>query len=64
MTRIGRLARSTFDLFGILKGIVDANPAQQEEASRRRAQYATLQELAHSYNLDISTIGGARCPAW
>ena len=117
VTRIDRLARSTFDLFGIVKRIVDAGarfrslaepwadtsnstgrlmlavlggladverdlirtrtaegrsrakargkhmgrppsltPAQQKEATRRRAQGATLQELAHSYNVGISTI--------
>ena len=117
VTRIDRLARSTFDLFGIVKRIVDAkaqfrsmaepwadtgtstgrlmlavlggladverdlirtrtaegrsrakaqgrpmgrppalNPSQQKEATRRRAQGATLQELAHSYNVGISTI--------
>ena len=32
------------------------NPAQQKEATKRRAQGATLQELAHSYNVGISTI--------
>jgi DNA invertase Pin-like site-specific DNA recombinase len=32
------------------------NPAQRKEATRRRAQGATLQELAHSYNVGISTI--------
>jgi len=31
-------------------------PAQQKEATRRRAQGATLQELAHGYNVGISTI--------
>ena len=117
VTRIDRLARSTFDLFGIVKRIVDAKaqfrslaepwadtgtstgrlmlavlggladverdlirtrtaegrsrakaqgqhmgrppaltPAQQKEASRRRAQGATLDELARSYNVGISTI--------
>jgi DNA invertase Pin-like site-specific DNA recombinase len=117
VTRIDRLARSTFDLFGIVKRIVDAkaqfrslaepwadtgtstgrlilavlgglanverdlirtrtaegrnrakaqgkpmgrpptlNPSQQKEAIRRRAQGATLQELAKSYNVGISTI--------
>jgi DNA invertase Pin-like site-specific DNA recombinase len=117
VTRIDRLARSTFDLFGIVKRIVDAkaqfrslaepwadtgtstgrlmlavlggladverdlictrtaegrsrakaegkpmgrpptlNPSQQKEASQRRAQGATLKELAHSYNVGISTI--------
>src|SRR5215470_3597854 len=117
VTRIDRLARSTFDLFGIVKRIVDAKaqfrslaepwadtgsstgrlmlavlggladverdlirtrtaegrsrakaqgkhmgrppsltPAQQKEAVRRRAQGATLQELAHSYNVSKSTI--------
>jgi DNA invertase Pin-like site-specific DNA recombinase len=30
--------------------------AQQKEATRRRAQGATLQELADSYNVGISTI--------
>src|SRR5437762_13897120 len=117
VTRIGRLARSTFDLFGIVKRIVDAKaqfrslaepwadtgtstgrlmlavlggladverdlirtrtaegrsrakargqpmgrppsltPAQQKEATRRRAQGATLQELADSYDRSISTM--------
>jgi DNA invertase Pin-like site-specific DNA recombinase len=117
VTRIDRLARSTFDLFGIVKRIVDAKaefrslaepwadtgtstgrlmlavlggladverdlirtrtaegrsrakaqgqqmgrppaltPAQQKEATRRRAQGATLDELARSYNVGISTI--------
>ena len=118
VTRIDRLARSTFDLFAIVKRIVDAKaqfrslaepwadtgtstgrlmlavlggladverdlirtrtaegrsrakaqgkhmgrrsslktPEQRNEASRRRAQGATLQELAHSYNVGISTI--------
>jgi DNA invertase Pin-like site-specific DNA recombinase len=32
------------------------SPAQQKEAARRRAQGATLQELADSYNVGISTI--------
>jgi DNA invertase Pin-like site-specific DNA recombinase len=31
-------------------------PAQQKEATRRRAQGATLDELANSYNVGISTI--------
>src|SRR5918992_4828374 len=117
VTRIDRLARSTFDLFAIVKRIVDAGgqfrslaepwadtgtstgrlmiavlggladverdlirtrtaegrsrakalgkhmgrppsltPAQQKEATRRRAQGATLQELAHGYNVGIPTI--------
>src|SRR4051794_36446664 len=117
VTRIDRLARSTFDLFDIVKRIVDAeaqfrslaepwadtgtstgrlmlavlggladverdlirtrtaegrsranaqgkhmgrpptlSPAQQKEAIERRAQGATLQELANSYNVGISTI--------
>ena len=117
VTRIDRLARSTFDLFGIVKRIVDAKaqfrslaepwadtgtstgrlmlavlggladverdlirtrtaegrsrakaqgkhmgrppsltPAQQKEATRRRAQGATLQELARSYNVSRATI--------
>src|SRR5437588_12437600 len=117
VTRIDRLARSTFDLFAIVKRILDAkaqfrslakpwadstsstgrlmlavlggladverdlirtrtaegrsrakaqgklmgrpptlSPAQQKEATRRRAQGATLQELARSYNVGISTI--------
>jgi DNA invertase Pin-like site-specific DNA recombinase len=117
VTRIDRLARSTFDLFGIVKRIVDAKaqfrslaepwadtgtstgrlmlavlggladverdlirtrtaegrsrakaqgahmgrltPAQQKEATRRRAQGATLQELADSYDRSISTMRGA-----
>jgi DNA invertase Pin-like site-specific DNA recombinase len=117
VTRIDRLARSTFDLFAIVKRIVDAKaqfrslaepwadtgtstgrlmiavlggladverdlirtrtaegrsrakargkhmdrppsltPAQQKGATRRRAQGATLQELADSYDRSISTI--------
>jgi DNA invertase Pin-like site-specific DNA recombinase len=115
--RIDRLARSTFDLFAIVKRIADAKaqfrslaepwadtgtstgrlmlavlggladverdlirtrtaegrsrakaqgkhmgrppsltPAQQKEAARRRAQGATLQELAKSYNVSRATI--------
>jgi DNA invertase Pin-like site-specific DNA recombinase len=117
VTRIDRLARSTFDLFGIVKRIVDAKAqfrslaepwadtgtstgrlmlavlggladverdlirtrtaegrsrakaqgkhmgrppsltaVQQREATRRRAQGATLQELADSYDRSISTM--------
>src|SRR5271165_6640395 len=118
VTRIDRLARSTFDLFGIVKQIVDAKAqfrslaepwadtgtstgrlmlavlrgladverdlirtstaegtsrakaqgqrmgrppalstsAQQKEATRRRAQGATLQELADSYDRSIATM--------
>ena len=117
VTRIDRLARSTFDLFGIVKRIVDAKaqfrslaepwadtgtstgrlmlavlggladverdlirtrtaegrsrakaqgkhmgrppsltPTQQKEAIRRRAQGATLDELARSYNVSRATI--------
>src|SRR2546421_1926266 len=117
VTRIDRLARSTFDLFGIVKRIVDAKaqfrslaepwadtatstgrlmlavlggladverdlirsrtaegrgraqaqgkhmgrppsltPDQQKEAARRRAQGATLDELARSYNVSRATI--------
>ena len=117
VTRIDRLARSTFDLFGIVKHIADAKaqlrslaepwanstsstgrlmlavlggladierdlirtrtaegrsrakaqgqamgrppsltPAQQKEATRRREQGATLQELADSYDRSISTM--------
>ena len=117
VTRIDRLARSTLDLFGIVKRIVDAKaqfrslaepwadtgtrtgplmlavlggladverelirtrtaegrtrakahgrhmgrppsltPAQQEEATRLRAQGATLQELADSYDRSIATM--------
>ena len=117
VTRIDRLARSTFDLFAIVKRIVDAKAqfrplaepwadtatstgrlmlavlggladverdlirtrtaegksrakgqgkqmgcprhstsAQRTEATRRRARGATLDELARSYNVGISTI--------
>jgi len=117
VTRIDRLARSTFDLFAIVKRIVDAKaqfrslaepwadtgtstgrlmiavlggladverdlirtrtaegrsrakargqhmgrppkltPQQQKEARRRRAEGATLKELAKSYNVGRSTI--------
>ena len=34
-------------------------PAQQKEATRRRARGATLHELARSYNVGLSTIGRA-----
>ena len=121
VTRIDRLARSTLDLFPIVKRIVDAKAQfrslaepwadtgtrtgrlmlavlggladverdlirtrtaegrsrataqgkhmgrpssltqeQQEEAIRRRAEGATLQELAHSYNVSKSTISRLR----
>jgi DNA invertase Pin-like site-specific DNA recombinase len=117
VARIDRLARSTFDLFGIVKRIVDAKaqfrslaepwadtgtrtgrlmlavlgglsdverdlirtrtaegrsrakdqgkpmgrppsltPVQQEEATRRRAQGATLKEFAQSYDRSITTM--------
>jgi DNA invertase Pin-like site-specific DNA recombinase len=117
VTRIDRLARSTFDLFAIVKQIVDAGaqfrslaepwadtgtstgrlmiavlggladverdlirtrtaegrsrakaqghhmgrppaltPQQQKEATRRRAEGATLHELARSYAVGVSTI--------
>ena len=117
VTRIDRLARSTFDLFGIVKRIVDAGarfrslaepwadtatgtgrltvavlggladlerdlvrtrtaegrsrarargqhmgrppkltPQQQAEARKRRAEGATLKELAKSYNVGLATI--------
>ena len=117
VTRIDRLARSTFDLFAIVKQIADAGasfrslaepwadtgtstgrlmlavlggladverdlirtrtaegrsrakergqhmgrpraltPQQQAEARRRRAEGATLKELARSYNVGIATI--------
>ena len=120
VTRIDRLARSTFDLFAIVKRIADAKaqfrslaepwadtgtstgrlrlavlgsladverdlirthiagrqeprqgqgkhmgrppsltPAQQKEATRRRAQGATLKELADSYDRSISTMSRA-----
>src|SRR5271155_1602547 len=125
VTRIDRLARSTFDLFGIVKRIVDAKaqfrslaeswadtrtstgrlmlavlggladverdlirtrtaegrsrakargqpmgrppsltPAQQKEATRRRAQGATLQELADHYDRSISTMRRATRAAY
>ena len=121
VTRIDRLARSTFDLFAIVKRIADAKaqfrslaepwadtgtstgrlmlavlggladverdlirtrtaegrsrakaqgkhmgrppsltPAQQKEAIRRRAQGATLEELARSYNVSRATISRLR----
>jgi DNA invertase Pin-like site-specific DNA recombinase len=121
VTRIDRLARSTFDLFGIVKRIVDAKaefrslaepwadstsstgrlmlavlggladverdlirtrtaegrsrakaqgkamgrppsltPEQKKEAIRRRAQGATLDELARSYNVSRATISRLR----
>src|SRR5271155_276609 len=123
VTRIDRLARSTFDLFAIVKRIVDAGaqfrslaepwadtststgrrmitvlggladverdlirtrtaegrtrakargqrmgrppkltPEQQMEARRRRAEGATLKELAKSYNVGRATI--SRLAAW
>jgi DNA invertase Pin-like site-specific DNA recombinase len=121
VTRIDRLARSTFDLFGMVKRVVDAKaqfrslaepwadttsstgrlmlavlggladverdlirtrtaegrsrakaqgkhmgrpasltPAQKKEAIRRRAQGATLEELARSYNVSRATISRLR----
>ena len=124
VTRIDRLARSTFDLFAIVKRIVDAgaqfrslaepwadtdtstgrlmlavlggladverdlirtrtaegrsrakgrgqhmgrpaklSAAQQEEARVRRAEGATLNELAHSYGVSRSTIARLRVSA-
>jgi hypothetical protein len=33
-----------------------STPAQKKEAIRRRAQGATLEELAHSYNVSRATI--------
>src|SRR3982751_2091762 len=121
VTRIDRLARSTFDLFAIVKRIVDAGgqfralaepwadtatstgrlmiavlggladverdlirtrtaegrsrarargqpmgrppaltPQQQAEARRRRAEGATLSELAKSYNVGVATISRLR----
>lgn len=123
VTRIDRLARSTFDLFAIVKQIADAGaqfrsldepwadtststgrlmlavlggladverdlirtrtaegrsrakargqhmgrppaltPQQQDEARRRRAEGATLKELARSYNVGITTI--SRLGVW
>jgi DNA invertase Pin-like site-specific DNA recombinase len=123
VTRIDRLARSTFDLFAIVKQIVDAGaqfrslaepwadtatstgrlmiailggladverdlirtrtaegrsrakargqhmgrppkltPQQQKEARRRRAQGATLKELARSYNVGRATISRLGTP--
>jgi DNA invertase Pin-like site-specific DNA recombinase len=92
VTRIDRLARSTFDLFAIVKRIVDtggqfrslAEPwadtststgrlmiavlggladverdlirTRTAEARRRRAEGATLKELAKSYNVGVATI--------
>src|SRR5689334_18414693 len=124
VTRIDRLARSTFDLFAIVKRIVDAKAqfrslaepwadtgtstgrlmlailggladverdlirtrtaegrsrakapgkhmgrppsltaAQQKEATRRRAEGTTLQELADSYDRSISTIAARHAPS-
>src|SRR5271163_694437 len=124
VTRIDRLARSTFDLFGIVKRIVDAkaqfrslaepwadtgtstgrlmlavlggladverdlirtrtaegrsraqkrgqhmgrppklSPQQQKEARRRRAEGATLAELARSYGVGKSTISRLKAAA-
>jgi DNA invertase Pin-like site-specific DNA recombinase len=39
-------------------------PSQQKEATRRRAQGATLHEVARSYNVGISTIRRATRGAW
>ena len=125
VTRIDRLARSTFDLFAIVKQIVDAKAqfrslaepwadtgtstgrlmiavlggladverdlirtrtaegrsraqkrgqrmgrtpklteAQQAEARKRRAEGATLAELARSYGVGKSTISRARRNSW
>jgi DNA invertase Pin-like site-specific DNA recombinase len=125
VTRIDRLARSTFDLFAIVKRIVDAKaqfrslaepwadtgtstgrlmiavlggladverdlirtrtaegrerakargqhmgrppkltPQQQKEARRRRAEGATLKELAKSYNVGRATISRLTVSRW
>jgi DNA invertase Pin-like site-specific DNA recombinase len=37
-------------------GAASPSPAQQKEATRRRARGATLQELAHNYNVSKTTI--------
>jgi hypothetical protein len=58
------VARSAFDLFAIVKQIVDAKaqfrslaePWADTEARRRRAKGATLSELARSYDVSESTI--------
>jgi DNA invertase Pin-like site-specific DNA recombinase len=97
VTRIDRLARSTFDLFATVKRIVDAGgqfrslaerdlirtrtaegrsrakargkhmgrtpsltPQQQAEARQRRAEGATLKDLARSYNVSMATISRLR----
>jgi hypothetical protein len=52
VTRIDRLARTTFDLFAI---------AQQGEARTRWGKGATPGELARSYGGEKSTISPARC---
>jgi len=123
VTRIDRLARSTFDLFGIVKRIADAGaafrslaepwadtgtstgrlmlavlggladverdlirtrtaegrsrakacgkhmgrppsltPQQRAEAKQRRAEGATLKELAESYNVGVATISRVTTP--
>ena len=40
-----------------------STPPQQKEATRRRAEGATLDELARSYNVGISTIRRATSAA-
>ena len=75
VTRIDRLARSTFDLFGIVKQIVDARaqfrslaeprrsmgrPSAQRKEAIRRAQGATLDELARLYGIKGKTLATDR----
>jgi len=57
VTRIDRLARSTFDLFAILKQVVDAKAQFRSlaepwaDTSTGRLMIAVLEELAESYNV-------------
>jgi hypothetical protein len=71
VTCVERLARSTFNLFGIVKRILDAKAISitgravgrspkltdaQKAARRRRAEGATLAKFVRSYNVSAATI--------
>ncbi len=43
-------------LTDVERDLIRTRPAQQKEATKRRAQGATLQELAESYDRSIATI--------
>jgi hypothetical protein len=58
-TSTGRLMLLYSAAWPVLSAIL--SPPSQKEATRRRAQGATLQELADSYDRNISTMGRVTC---